>query len=86
MNSVKNNLKKRMLMTALGLAMALGVVTFNMAPNSYACPSRMIEITYYTDASMTIECGYKVIPCNCAGTVVTGRQTRFFTTEYDDCL
>jgi hypothetical protein len=63
MNRVKNNLKKRMLMTALGLAMALGVVTFNMAPNSYACPTRMIEITYYTgcdhDGRMRVQ-GYSL--------------------------
>ena len=85
MNRVKSNLKKRMLMAALALAMGLGVVTFNMSSTTYACPSRMIEITYYTDATKTVECGYKIIPCNCGGTATGGTQTRFYTIEYDDC-
>jgi len=86
MQKVKRDLKKRMLMSALAIVMVWGVVfNFTSSPSSYACPSQEIEITYYTDASKTVECGGKIIPCNCASTYTWGRVTAYRTTSWEPC-
>lgn len=85
MQRVRRDLKKRMLMTALAIVMVWGVCTFTLNPSSYACPSQEIEITFYTDASKTVECGGRIIPCNCGTTYVWGRQTAYRTTSYEPC-
>ena len=85
MQKVKRDLKKRMLMTALAIVMVWGVFTLTSSPNSYACPSQEIEITYYTYASKTVECGGKIIPCNCASTYSWGRATAYRTTSWEPC-
>ena len=85
MQKVKRDLKKRMLMTALAIVMVWGVFTFTSSPSSYACPSQEIEITYFTDASKTVECGLRIIPCNCGSPYVWGRATAYRTTSYEPC-
>ena len=85
MQKVKSNLKQRMLMIALAIVMVWGVFAFSQSQSSYACPSQEIEITYYTDASKTVECGLRIIPCNCGSPYVWGRQTAYRTISYEAC-
>ena len=85
MQKVKRDLKKRMLMTALAIVMVWGVFNFTSSPSTYACPSQEIEITYYTDASKTVECGGRIIPCNCGSTYTWGRVTSYRTTSWEPC-
>jgi hypothetical protein len=54
------------------------------AATTSACPSQTIEYTYYTDASMTTACGWKIITCYCGGGS-GGCRTSFFTIDYSDC-
>lgn len=48
------------------------------------CPSQTIEYTYYTDASMTTECGWRTITCWCGGGS-SGCRTAYYTIDYSDC-
>lgn len=49
-----------------------------------ACPSSTIEYTYYTDASMTTECGWRIITCYCGGGS-GGCRTPYYTIDWSEC-
>jgi hypothetical protein len=49
-----------------------------------ACPSSTIEYTYYTDASMTTECGWRIITCYCGGGS-GGCRTPYYTIYSSEC-
>ncbi|HEY0099604.1 MAG TPA: hypothetical protein VGB76_11700 [Pyrinomonadaceae bacterium] len=49
-----------------------------------ACPSSTIEYTYYTDASMTVECGWRIITCYCGGGS-GGCRTAYYTIDWSEC-
>ena len=54
------------------------------ATTTSACPSHTIEYTYYTDASMTVECGWKIITCYCGGGS-GGCRTAYYTIDWSEC-
>lgn len=81
---------QRLLRSRLSLAISIVVmlVVFSLAlvqpPKSGACPSQQIEYTYYTDASMTVECGWKIITCSC-GSYRGGCSTAYYTIDWYEC-
>jgi hypothetical protein len=85
MSRVKDYLKSRTLLTIFAVVMVWGALTLSLSSDSYACPSQEIEITFYTDASKTVECGYRIIPCNCSRTYQSGCSTAYRTTSYNPC-
>jgi hypothetical protein len=81
---------KRLLGSRLSLALAivitmlvLGLVTVQPR-KAGACPSQQIEYTYYTDATYTTACGWKIITCSC-GVYRDGCSTAYYTIDYSDC-
>ena len=52
--------------------------------NVSACPSQTIEYTYYTDASMTTACGWRIITCYCGGGS-GGCRTPYYTIDWSEC-
>jgi hypothetical protein len=86
MQQMKNFLKNRTLLTVLAVVMVWGSLTFALAPKANACPTNEIDITYYTDGTYTVECGYKIIPCSCGQTYSSGCRTAFYTTDYYPCF
>ena len=52
---------------------------------SYACPPTDIEYIYYTDASKSVQCGWKYTTCYCSVTS-NGCQTSFYDINYWDCF
>jgi hypothetical protein len=63
------------------MLVSLAVVT---PPKTGACPSNQIEYTYYTDASMTVACGSKIITCYCRS-YSAGCQTAYYTIDWSEC-
>jgi hypothetical protein len=49
-----------------------------------ALPEWSIELTYYTDASRRVECGYLIFTCQ-GGTVRSGCSTRYWTEVRESC-
>lgn len=49
-----------------------------------ACPSQTVEYTYYTDASKTEACGYRISTCYCS-IYRDGCRTDFYTITTSDC-
>ncbi len=49
-----------------------------------ACPQQTVEITYYTDETMTVVCGRASLTCYCNETH-SGCQTPYSTERYLDC-
>ncbi|MDQ1590237.1 MAG: hypothetical protein QOG71_864 [Pyrinomonadaceae bacterium] len=49
-----------------------------------ACPPQTVEVTYYTDASMTVICGRASLTCYCNSSH-WGCQTDYSTERYLDC-
>ena len=48
----------------LAVAFALVLTGFALAPaTTYACPSQGSETDYYTDATKSVECGYRIVYC-----------------------
>jgi hypothetical protein len=85
MQKVRNVLKYRALLTLLAIVMVWGSLTFMLVPDANACSPTTTEITYYTNASLTVECGYKIIACHCGGTFSSGCVTAFRTTDVTSC-
>jgi hypothetical protein len=85
MQKVRNVLKNRALLTILAIVMVWGSLTFMLAPEAYACSPNTVETTYYTNASMTVECGYRILFCNCGGTFSSGCVTSFKTVDSSSC-
>jgi hypothetical protein len=49
-----------------------------------ALPDHEIEYTYYTDATKTVECGWRII--SCSGVYSSGCRTAFYTIDQGmDC-
>jgi len=65
---------------ALAVAFALVLTGFALAvpATTYACPSQESETDYFTDATKTVECGYKYVYC--CGIERSGCVTPYFTT------
>jgi hypothetical protein len=85
MQQMKNLLKNRAVLTILAVVMAWSSLTFALAPKANACPPQQIEYTYYTDATYTVACGYKIIPCYCGETYSDGCRTAYYTIDYYPC-
>lgn len=72
----------------LALTLVFTMITLSLAltspPKAGACPSNQIEYTYYTDASMTVECGWRIITCYCGGGS-GGCRTEFYTIDWTEC-
>jgi hypothetical protein len=72
----------------LAIGLVLSLVAFSLVlvqpPKAGACPSSTIEYTYYTDASKTTECGWRIITCYCGGGS-GGCRTAYYTIDYSDC-
>jgi hypothetical protein len=79
-NSLQRILSFRLVFAALVLAVSL-IVT---APESFACPPTDIEYDYYTDATKTVQCGWKYITCSCSVTS-SGCQTSYYDILYWPC-
>jgi len=65
-------------------AFILVVGSLVVIPDSHACPPSDIEYTYYTDASKTVQCGWKYITCYCSVTS-SGCVTSFYDITYWEC-
>lgn len=48
------------------------------ATSMMAAPDHDIEYTYYTDATKTVECGYRILFCG-GGTWSSGCRTSWYT-------
>jgi hypothetical protein len=79
---VQKVLKNRVFAVALALILT-GFALATPVPIN-ACPTQEIETIYYTDASKTVECGYKIIYC--CGVYQQGCVTSFFDRYYYPCF
>lgn len=72
----------------LSISLVLMMLALSLAtvqpPKAGACPSSTIEYTYYTDASMTTECGWRIITCYCGGGS-GGCRTPYYTIDWSEC-
>jgi hypothetical protein len=72
----------------LAISLVFTMIMLSLAlvppPKTGACPSNQIEYTYYTDASMTVECGWKIITCYCGGGS-GGCRTPYYTIDWSEC-
>ena len=82
---MKNFLKNRVLLSFLAVVIGWGSLTVMLAPQANACPPNEVETTFYTDASMTVECGYRIISCNCH-VYSEGCHTAYSTTDSYPCF
>jgi len=66
----------------LAVAFALTLTGFALAnpATTYACPSQESETDYYTDATKSVECGYKIVYC--CGIQRSGCVTSYFDTYF----
>ena len=85
-NHLRKYVKVRMLLTLLGLALLFFSLT--AAPSSKlkarASGGDETHITYYTDATLTTQCGYTVILCQ-GWRAHQGCTTSYFTESYFPC-
>ena len=79
---VQNNLKRRFFAVAFALSMT-GFALATPAPTS-ACPTQEVETDYYTDASKTVQCGYRLIYC--CGSYQEGCVTPYFDRYTSPCF
>jgi hypothetical protein len=82
---MKSFLKNRALLSILAVVIGWGSLTVMLASPAHACPPNEVETTYYTDASKTVECGYRIISCNCH-VYSEGCHTAYFTTDSYPCF
>ncbi len=75
MRTMKSFLKNRAVLTLLAFMSVWGSVAV-MTPKVHACSPNDVETYYYTDASKTVQCGYKILWCNCGGTSSWGALHR----------
>jgi hypothetical protein len=61
---------------AVALALVLTGFALALPAPTNACPSNEVETIYYTDATKTVECGYKLIYC--CGVYKQGCVTPYF--------
>lgn len=77
MRKIRNIVKNRVLLTLLAIVMVWGSLTFVLVPDAHACSPNDVETTYYTDATYTVECGYRFLACNCGGVTSWGCVTPY---------
>lgn len=75
---VQRVLKSRVL--AVAFALVLTGFALAIPATTDACPSQETEIVYYTDASKTVECGYKLVYC--CGVYRQGCVTSYYDVLY----
>jgi hypothetical protein len=68
----------------IGAMAIVGLVLAAKPPVAHACPSSTVEIYYYTDATYSTQCGYKIITCYCAS-YHEGCVTSFSVVENSPC-
>jgi hypothetical protein len=61
---------------AVALALLLTGFALTVPAPTNACPSNEVETIYYTDATKTVECGYKLLYC--CGVYQQGCVTPYF--------
>ena len=84
MSKVKRILKNRILLTFLAVVLGWSSLTIMTAPPAYACPPCDVWYHYYTDATYTVECGYKIIlSSGCGQAIREGCQTPYYIIEND---
>lgn len=82
MSKMKSILKNRVLLTILAVAVGWSSLTVLMAGPAYACPPCDVWYHYFTDASHSEECGYKVILAfSCGHAIQSGCQTPYYEIE-----
>lgn len=74
----------RLLVIVLALAVTGFGLTAMSVPTAHACPPQQIEYTYFTDASHTVSCGWKIITCSC-GVYKGGCATEFYEIDWSEC-
>lgn len=85
MRKITSAVKNRALLTLLAIVMVWGAFTFMLVPEAKACPAYDIEFTYYTDASLTVECGAKYMVCSCGPVYTYGCVTPYMVRETYPC-
>lgn len=83
---MKSILRNRAILTILALVLVWGAFTFMLTPTTHACPLNDVEHEYYTDGSFTVQCGYRIIYCNCGGSYSWGCRTPYFITTSTPCF
>lgn len=83
LKSIRSILHNR-LVKLLGAAAIVGVAFLAKPPVAHGCPSSTVEIYYFTDASHSVQCGYKIITCYCGG-FHEGCVTSFTEVYNSDC-
>jgi hypothetical protein len=75
---------------AISLVLTMIALSFVLAQppkaeaGASACPPQAVRIIYYTDASMTVACGWETLGCSCYHSR-WGCRTEYSTGEYLDC-
>lgn len=85
MQRVRNVLKTPAFLAILAIVMVWSLFTITLAPKANACPSNEVETIYYTNASKTVECGWRILLCGCGGTFSSGCRTAFADTTSTPC-
>ena len=85
MRKIRNILKNRALLTLLAIVMVWGSLTFVLVPEAHACSPNDVETYYYTDATYTVQCGYRFLACNCGGVYSWGCVTPFKSVQSCPC-
>ena len=76
-------MKKSKLLLVFGLAAAISAMTASMSVT--AAPRTMVETTYYSDAGMTNEVGFKIRLCS-GRTISRGTVTGYFDVSTEPCM
>jgi hypothetical protein len=71
---VPNVLRNRIFAVAIVLVLTGFALAMPVPTN--ACPSQEVETYYYTDATKTVQCGYRLVYC--CGTYREGCVTSFY--------
>lgn len=81
---IKRSIARRLVMSLFGLIAAALLVAAGAAPSTSA---RLQEhdIYYFTDATYTTQCGYKIFSCE-RTTVQSGCVTQYTQDEWFDCF
>ena len=81
--SIRSILRHR-LVKLIGASAVVGLALGANPAVVHACPSSTVEIYYYTDATYSTQCGYKIITCYCSS-YHEGCVTSFTEVVNSDC-
>ena len=81
---VKSSLRNKVLVPFFAVVFVLLMAISGVVPNSSARWRQEHDIFYYTDATYTVQCGYKIYPCY-GGIRQSGCVTEFYIDEWYDC-